>query len=147
MPPIPPMPLWLGTTGVLPFLFLSVMSWIPGPWQPQVPFALQAYGAVILTFVGALHWGIAMAAADLQSPQRDRLYAWSVVPSLVAWLSLLLPAMSAVVLLLIGFGAQYLQDRRLAAHATLPPWYLPLRLKLTSAVGIALIFAWPAMPS
>lgn len=147
MPPIPSMPFWLGTTGVLPFALLAIMSWIPGPAQPDSQFALQAYGAVILTFTGALHWGIAMAATSLQKTELDRLYAWSVVPSLLAWLSLLLPPEWAMALLLIGFWLQYTQDRRLAAHASLPPWYLPLRLRLTSAVSIALLGAWPAMSS
>jgi hypothetical protein len=143
----PPTPLWLGTTGVLPFLFLSVMAWLPTPWLPAVQFALLAYGAVILTFVGALHWGVAMAASDLQQTQRNWLFAWSVVPALVAWTSMLLPYAWGIGVLLIGFWVQYVQDRRLVGRAGLPAWYLPLRLGLTSSVSAALVIAWPAMPT
>jgi len=39
------------------------------------------------------------------------------------------------------------QDRRLARHARLPAWYLPLRLQLTTVACIALVAGafvqWP----
>ena len=50
---------WLGYGGLLPFVALAGIGW----WAPGTPLwgtALLAYGAVILSFVGALHWGFAM---------------------------------------------------------------------------------------
>ena len=46
------------------------------------------YGVVILTFLGAVHWGVAMAS-PLTGPLATKLaseaYVYSVIPSLLAW--------------------------------------------------------------
>jgi hypothetical protein len=67
------------------------------------------------------------------------------VPSLLGWLALLLPHGVAVGILLGGFWAHYLQDRRLSRHIILPEWYLPLRLGLTSAASLGLVMGGLAM--
>ncbi|MBL8462897.1 MAG: DUF3429 domain-containing protein, partial [Thauera sp.] len=109
--------------------------------------ALFAYGAVILSFVCALHWGFAMALPGLDERTRVRSLLWSVVPSQIAWPALLLVPSDAAVLLVLGFVLHYVQDRRLARVAGLPEWYLPLRLRLTTVACIALISGafvqWP----
>lgn len=74
-----------------------------------------------------------------------RLYGWSVVPALVAWVALLLPVALAVAILIAGLWLHYAQDRRLARLISLPAWYLPLRLALTSAANLALVLAWPRL--
>lgn len=38
----------------------------------------------------------------------------------------------AALVLIAAFGAHYWQDKRLARRRTLPAWYLPLRLQLSS---------------
>jgi hypothetical protein len=46
------------------------------------------YGVIIVTFLGAVHWGVALAT-PLTSPVALKLansaYVYSVLPSLVAW--------------------------------------------------------------
>lgn len=46
------------------------------------------YGVIIVTFLGAVHWGVALAT-PLTSPIALRMannaYVYSVLPSLVAW--------------------------------------------------------------
>jgi hypothetical protein len=143
--PIPSWPRWLGAGGALPFLILGVLSWVDWQAQAQVQFALLAYGACILSFVGALHWGFAMTANRLEEAQRSHLYIWSVVPSLVAWFALVLPPAWGVPALVAGLWAHYLQDRRLTARLGLPDWYLPLRLALTGAASLGLLLAWPIL--
>ena len=96
---------------------------------------MAGYGAVILSFVGALHWGIAMSAPDLEAALRRRAFAWSVVPALMAWPALLLEPRVGSVILVAAFAIHYLQDRRLASQASLPGWYLPLRLRLSTVAG------------
>lgn len=147
--PLPacPVPVWprrLGAAGALPFVVLGILCWVEGLWQSEVRFALLAYGAVILSFVGALHWAFAMLAPDMAEAERNRAYAWSVVPSLLGWIALLLPPFLTVVLLLLGFWAQYLQDVRLIRRIALPDWYLLLRLGLTSAATLGLVIGWLA---
>ena len=132
---IPPTAAWLGYGGLLPFILLAVGILIDNPRAVLFSAALIAYGAVILSFVGARHWGFAMALGEFttESGQRRRSesFLWSVVPALLAWPALLVPTAPASALLIAGFIAHYGQDRRLAAFANLPAWYLPLRLRLT----------------
>jgi hypothetical protein len=84
LPSQPPTPVaWLGYGGLLPFVALAGVGW----WAPATPLwstALLGYGAVILSFVGALHWGFAMAQGGLTEAERTRCFVWSVVPSLLA---------------------------------------------------------------
>ena len=81
----------LGYGGLLPFLGLAVAVFVD--WQPlgiePLPW-LAAYAATILSFVGAVHWGIGVAAPDL--PGRRTWLIASVLPALVAWVALALPA-------------------------------------------------------
>lgn len=129
---------WLGYGGLLPFAALAAAPWAGLLPRELAAQALVAYGAVILSFVGALHWAFAMTL-PVDGPQRERLFAWSVVPALIAWPALMLPAAGAVPLLVAGFAAHYLQDRRLAAPGGLPAWYLPLRLRLSAVASLCLV--------
>jgi hypothetical protein len=128
----------LGYGGLIPFLVLAPASVLDAHHGLAWSDALFAYGAVILSFVCALHWGFAMALPGLDDRQRVRTMLWSVVPSLMAWPALMLVPMEAAVLLVLGFVLHYVQDRRLARHATLPDWYLPMRLQLTTVACVSL---------
>ena len=129
----------LGYAGLIPFVVLAPASLLDAHHGITWSDALFAYGAVILSFVCALHWGFAMALPGLDERRRVRTLLWSVVPSLMAWPALLLVPMEAAVLLVTGFVLHYIQDRRLARHAELPDWYLPLRLQLTVVACLSLI--------
>lgn len=119
---IPPAARWLGFTGLLPFLAAAVAVRFPALPVPATA-ALIAYGAVILSFLGGIRWGLAMGAPDP---------AWwlgiSVLPSLLGWIALLLPAAAGLVLLAGGFVAMLLADFRLPDA---PDWYPRLRLPLS----------------
>lgn len=135
----PRMVAWLGYGGLLPFIVLAAASFLDpargGAWQQ----GLLNYGAVILSFVGALHWGLAMAGVPVSAARRNVAYTWSVVPALIGWLSLLLDPFAGSALLAAGFAAHYVQDRRVAQHAALPYWYLPLRLRLSVVAAVCLL--------
>jgi hypothetical protein len=130
---------WPGYGGLLPFVALALACVLDGAatWR----FALLSYGALILSFVGALHWGCAIASSALSGRQRNVCFAWSIVPALLAWATFFLTPGVASMLLAAGFGAHYLQDRQLARHAGLPAWYLPLRLRLTVVASLCLLVA------
>lgn len=130
---------WLGYGGLLPFLALAPASLIDQHHGALWSDALYAYGAIILSFIGALHWGLAMSLPELSERQRSEWFTWSVVPALIAWLAVLFSPPLAAPLLVGGFIAHYLQDRRLARQAKLADWYLPLRLRLTSVAVISLV--------
>jgi hypothetical protein len=130
---------WPGYGGLLPFVALALACVLDGTamWR----FALLSYGALILSFVGALHWGVALSTSALSERQRNACFVWSIVPALLAWATLFMAPGVAALLLAAGFGAHYLQDRQLARHAALPAWYLPLRLRLTVVASICLLVA------
>lgn len=130
---------WLGYGGLLPFLALTPASLLDHHHGVVWSDALYAYGAIILSFIGALHWGLAMSLPELTERQRSACFAWSVVPALIAWPAVLFSPPLAAPLLVVGFIAHYLQDRRLARQAKLPGWYLPLRLRLSSVAVVCLI--------
>ena len=130
---------WLGYGGLLPFLVLTPASLLDHHHGAVWSDALYAYGAIILSFIGALHWGLAMSLPELTERQRSAWFAWSVVPALIAWPAVLFSPPLAAPLLVVGFIAHYLQDRRLARQATLPGWYLPLRLRLSSVAVVCLV--------
>ncbi|WP_374669004.1 DUF3429 domain-containing protein [Ramlibacter sp.] len=136
---------WLGYGGLLPFLGLAVLAAADPPRATDWSRALVAYGAVILSFVGALHWGIAMSASGLAPAVRRRAFAWSVVPALMAWPALLKAGPVATLVLVAGFALHLVQDHRLARSAGLPGWYLPLRWRLTVVASLCLATsAWLA---
>ena len=122
---------WLGYGGLLPFLAFDVLIWVDRDRAAFWHHNLQAYGAVILSFVGALHWGIAMTSVNNDLRQRSAMFAWSVVPCLMALLALALPPMIGDLLLGSGFLLHYGMDLRIAPYVALPAWYLPLRLRLS----------------
>lgn len=127
---------------MLPFVALAAASVLahlsnhpPAVWQA----ALLAYGATILSFVGALHWGFAMALRDIPAAQRTASFVWSVMPALMAWVALLTPPQVATALIVAGLCVHYWRDRRLAVQAGLPSWYLPMRLRLTWVACLCLL--------
>ncbi len=133
---------WLGYGGLLPFALTAVGTLADPARRELWQQALLAYGAVILSFVGALHWAFAMGANE--DRQAQPLYLWSVLPALAGWVALLLPlllaqgAVLAAFLLIVAFVAHYVQDKRLERLHPLPGWYLPLRLRLSSVACLCL---------
>ena len=134
----------LGYGGLIPFVGLALLSIAEPSHGILYRGALMLYGAVILSFIGAIHWGVAMFADCLDDAQRRSCFIWSVVPSLMAWSTYVLSPIGAAMILILGFVLQYWRDLMLRQLITLPNWYLPLRMRLTLvacgclAVGVLL---------
>lgn len=129
----------LGNGGLIPFVVLTFALWAEPSDSVFWTLALVSYGAVILSFVGAIHWGIAMMSHELGPRLANRRFMWSVVPSLMGWISTLLPPQLSVWVLISGFAMHYWQDHLLQTHTTLPSWYLPLRRRLTMVACFSLL--------
>lgn len=130
---------WLGYGGLLPFIGLAVLIWADAQRAAAWSEGLLGYGVVVLSFVGALHWGVAMSTSGLDPRLRRETFIWSVVPALLAWSATFLVGGAASVILVLGFVLHLVQDRRLAGTAELPAWYLPLRWRLTVVASICLL--------
>jgi len=129
---------WLGYGGLLPFLGSALLCWLEPNHRSLWLEMLLTYGAVILSFVGALHWGFAMVHPDTAGQPMNGMYGWSVMPSLLGWVALLVHPAAGATLLIAGFLAHYRQDLRLTRVLPLPAWYLPLRLQLTVVACLCL---------
>jgi hypothetical protein len=140
--PIPPVPFWLGTAALLPFVVLtSGLYALPSDYRSNLVFWLSSYSAIILGFVGAIHWGLALAHPKMLYGDRMTSMAWSVVPAAAAWSSLLIPTESGLLLMAGTYAAQYGADRQFEARFSLPEWYPPLRNGLTAVAVLCLILA------
>lgn len=134
--PIPRAAGLLGFAGLVPFAAASLAAMLPGTLAPDLALrALLAYGAVILSFLGGIRWGLAMAEGDAGAlPAR---LGFSVLPSLLGWSALLLPVAPGLALLATGFAVMLWADRRVASA---PAWYPRLRLPLSlGAMGALLL--------
>jgi hypothetical protein len=122
---------FLGYGGLVPFVASScclLLNLLPElPWQTMA----LSYGAIILSFLGGLHWAFAMTLLELSENQRRDRFVWSVIPSLIGWTSMALPISFATALLIAGFTCHFLQDLYVKKLALLPAWYLPLRIQLS----------------
>lgn len=96
-----------------------------------------AWGAVLLAFTGAVHWGLALAGRVPSSPGRMLAAA---APAVVAAAAVLTGGQRALALLVIGLGVFWLYEHR-SLGATLPAGYLGLRrnLSLAACTLLALI--------
>ena len=131
----------LGISGLVPFVGLAAIIGLgPPTWYVYWLVALSYYGAVILTFVGALHWGYALKR-NARGRDAWLQYAFSVAPALIAWLSLLFPVWTALKLQAAGLLICWLFDRSMSRSHPVPPWFLHLRTGLTLVGAVSLILA------
>ena len=129
------MPRFLGWAGLVPF-GLTALCTHSGIDALMIYGFLggTAYGAVILSFLGAVHWGLAM-----RNDRSPYWYVWSVTPALFGFASLVfLDVEMRVVALLPLFALTWLIDRQAANRGLIPNWYMRLRSMLTTGALISL---------
>ncbi len=125
----------LGHAGLLPFVAGAGLIWlVRAEAHPYATLALSAYAAAILSFLGGIHWGLAMRQPSPPLPW----LIWGVVPSLVAWVAVVMPPSAGLVIEGLMLLACYAVDRRLYPAQGVAGW-LVLRFRL-SAVAAASCF-------
>lgn len=133
----------LGHAGLIPFVLLAALVWLVNlELQAWVAIALAAYAALIVSFLGGIHWGIgwlagrqAAEATTAHHAQRNH-FLWGIVPSLLAWPGLLMPAFAGLAWLGFLLILCYLADRTLYARAGLQAW-LTLRFRLSAVAALS----------
>jgi Protein of unknown function (DUF3429) len=123
----------LGYAGLLPFVFGALLTWlVREEAHPYVTLALAGYGAVIASFLGGIHWGLAFR----QTEPPARWLVWGVVPSLIAWVAVMMPPSAGLVVLGALLLACYGVDRRLYVEQGVAHW-LTLRFRLSAVSSLS----------
>ncbi|EHH68308.1 DUF3429 domain-containing protein [Gluconobacter morbifer] len=142
----------LGLAGLVPFGLLGGWIFLAGLFTPlpHLTVILLAYGACIMSFLGAVHWGLAMERPDIitidgtSTRDRQRLL-FGVCPALWAWLSLCIGLLgntrAGYGLEALGFIIIFAGERAAWRKGALPPGYLPLRTVLTAGAVLSLALA------
>jgi len=118
----------LGYGGLIPFVGLAAAHWLVQPSDLSfTSTALLGYGATIVSFLGAIHWGLAMRQGPAQSLPA---LSWGVVPGLLGWIALLLDRTQGLLLIAALLWACLAVDWMRYPRYRLQAW-LPMRLWLT----------------
>lgn len=160
---VPREPYLLGLAGTLPYLATSLttvyLSWdlnrvwwtdsnllnsimvshaTAKHWLDLLEPIQLGYGALIISFLGAIHWGLEYAEKAPSQPRTNFRYTMGVVAPAVAWPTLMLPAEWALTCQFLAFTMLYFADARAASRGWAPQWYGTYRFVLTFIVGSAI---------
>ncbi|KDQ61073.1 hypothetical protein JAAARDRAFT_173588 [Jaapia argillacea MUCL 33604] len=95
------------------------------------------YGAVMLSFLGALHWGMEFAGYG-----GHKMYSRLILgaaPVMFAWPTLALQPTTALIVQWVGFTALWWADLKATGAGWTPPWYSQYRFYLSILVGTCII--------
>lgn len=127
----------LGIAGLTPFIGLPLLAVLQVLDWYSVLQGFRTYSAVILSFLGGIHWYDAISS----NKSGHQIYV-SMLPSILAWSALfLLPELLALGVLSVGFLLMMLYDKfALTLPKDIVIWYTKLRMVLTTVVVIC--HAW-----
>ncbi len=131
--------------GAIPFVAATAALWFaPAMYRSFAAQVLLTYAAVIVSFLGGVQWGIAISVLDAAPKSARTMFALSVVPSLLAWGMLLLPAARERVFVAIALVAfVWVIDAMLYVQALIPAWFFRLRCIISAVVMASLVAAVP----
>jgi len=134
---ISPLAFKLGIAGLIPFVVLALLNFAAeSSYKNIISFSLLAYGASICSFLGAIHWGLTM-----RDKTPDNIYLiWGVVPSLIAWVSLMIKPEFGLLLITALLWICLFIDSKIYPKYLLAHW-LPMRLSLTIIASIACLIS------
>lgn len=134
----------LGWLGVLPFAFLSLASFTGAVVDPDsARDVLFIYGALILSFMGGVHWGLAAVQSGTEDEDATKAagvrFAVSVLPALAAFVLSAISISLALAGLAVAFSALLFYDLRTVREGLAPKWYAPMRAQFSGAVVVLLM--------
>ena len=137
---VPAIPLLLGLTGLLPFLWATLLGLGLGDRAaPVLPTVLTGegrlimlrYGAIILPFMSGVLWGFATKASGAKAMAA---YGLSVIPALWWFFMPGGGVTSSLINLATGFACLLILDFAYQSWGLAPLWLLRLRVLLTLVV-------------
>ena len=141
---LPPLALILGIAGIIPFAAFGIAAVGETPESAAIAArGLVGYGAVILAFLGGVHWGFTLDEPELARFVKVRL-TLGVIPALIGWLALFVSLVSepalGLAILIAGFIATVVVEWRGHKRGLVPAAYMLMRWGI-SVVVIALLTA------
>ena len=132
-----PVALRLGYAGLIPFVLGAALVWlVREDAHPYVTDGLSRYAAVVISFLGAIHWGLGFRQ-NIPSPAP---FIWGVVPALLAWIASTMPAYAGLVVEGALLIACYVWDRRTYPALGASAW-LTLRFRLSAVAALSCFIA------
>ncbi|KXT08558.1 hypothetical protein AC579_3728 [Pseudocercospora musae] len=150
---VPRQAYYIGLAGVLPYAATSAAT-VYSAWEIhnggylmtektaelvlQILEPLQVgYGATIISFLGAIHWGLEWAKYG--GEQGYPRYSIGVISTALAWPTILLPVEYALISQFLIFNFLYYTDSRASKKGWAPGWYGVYRFVLTFIVGASIV--------
>ena len=133
----PPIARQLGYAGILPFAALALIHAVAGGSSQEIAVrGFLAYGAVILSFIGGIRWGVATRSTnDLTTT-----LPMSVVPSLWAFVFLMWPGgITSIAAMMLGFILMGIADWLIPGPGS-AAWMRLLRIRLSLGVFACHVF-------
>lgn len=138
---VPRPALILGFAGLTPFVLGAIGAWVLEAERAGLAIPLQFfYASAILAFLGAVHWGLAMADYGAAATASWSRFGWGVVPALAGWLltALEFEPIQMGMALTLAFPITLAADVLAARRGLAPAWYPALRIPLTVVATLAL---------
>jgi hypothetical protein len=150
---LPALAIILGVAGLIPFIICGIGATAANDIRSTLSaFCLVGYGAVILGFLGGVHWGFTLSVSH-DPAERFRL-GFGVLPAIIGWLALAATLATAhpvlgIAVEIAAFIATIMVEWRAHANGLVPDGYIGLRvaisalviLLLTTVLGVRLIGA------
>lgn len=138
------LPLFLTLAGAVPFVGLSMavsLRWFAD--NHMVIELLLTYSAVILSFLGGIHWGVAVGQYAEHKKLASLMIAESVVLPLIAWAVIFHADVHMQFLILTSvFTCVWGVDSFLHNRSLIPTWFFELRCIITPIVVVSLYVAY-----
>ena len=137
--------IFLSILGLLPFFFGLIDLLLNKDDLFFIINLPKYYGSVILTFLGAVYWGIILNDnRENLITEKVKIYiiCWSIIPSLWSCLILIFNNNITIIILAICYIIVQFVDEFVIKYFKFPIWYLFLRRLLTTIVILILIFSY-----
>ena len=137
--------IFLSILGLLPFFFGLIDLLLNKDNLFFIINLPKYYGSVILTFLGAVYWGIILNDNRKNLiTEKVKIYiiCWSIIPSLWSCLILIFDNNITIIILAICYIIVQFVDEFVIKYFKFPIWYLFLRRLLTTIVILILIFSY-----
>ena len=135
----------LSVLGLLPFFFGLIDLLLNRDNLFFVINLPKYYGSIILTFLGAVYWGIILNDSHknlISDKVKTLVICWSIIPSLCSGLILIFSNNITIIILALCFIIVQFVDEFIIKYFKFPIWYLFLRRSLTMSVTSILIFSY-----